>query len=292
MCAFDVSRLEDDVRWLRDDTTLFNDHNFVRRREAFALLDFVQSHPEFPQNLRREARQLQDELIALENNLFVDWRAILLSPANRSHLLTLLSPFTAYQSGRWGKPHYGYEDVDFLLDGVLTPPPHPSPIAHRERGMVRYQPTPASVIFELVERLTLSSQRRFCDLGSGLGKVALLVNLLSGVLCLGIEFDPALCAYARQRAADLGLDGVHFVNTDARHADFGESEVFYLFNPFGGRIFHHVMARLHEVASHRPITICSYGAATPVLSELPWLAPDALPVADEYCVAIFRSQIA
>jgi hypothetical protein len=117
----------------------------------------------------------------------------------------------------------------------------------------------------------------------------MLVHLLAGVPCIGVEFDPAYYQYAVQCAENLNLTGAKFINTDAREVEYTEGTVFYLFNPFGGEIFNTVLGKLNKVALDHPITICSYGACTPPLDELSWLGVSDPGTVDDVCLAIFRS---
>jgi len=198
-------------------------------------------------------------------------------------------PYTDYVANDWGKQHYGYESLDFLLDGVFLPRPHPHLSLEPEYGMVRYEPTPASVILELTERLNLKERDIFYDLGSGLGKVTLLVHLLTGVKVVGVEYQPDFCAYASRQADELDLEGLRYLNDDARHVDYSDGSVFFLFNPFGGVIFDSVLEKLHIEAKRREILICSYGSSSRPLSELEWLEPVAPLFSDEMALAIFCS---
>jgi len=145
------------------------------------------------------------------------------------------------------------------------------------------------VILELAERVPLSPKSVFYDLGSGLGKVALLVHLLTHAPCIGVEIDPAYCAYAQSQAELLGLSEVSFIHADARQLTYSSGEVFFLFNPFGGQIFNAVLDKLHQVAQQRPITICSYGPCTPPLAELPWLRSEDPTDNSIYKLAIFHA---
>ncbi len=190
-----------------------------------------------------------------------------------------------------GQPHYGSETLDGLIGGVLIPLPPPSPGLERAYGMVRYEPTPVSVILEIYDRVHLPKDDVFYDLGSGLGKVVMLVNLLAQIPCVGIEYEPAYYEYALQRAAELDLTGVKFINADAQYVDFLDGSVFFLFNPFGGEIFNSVLDNLRQAAEQHPITICSYGACTPPLAELPWLHVADPGTVDEVCLAIFQSNL-
>jgi len=50
----------------------------------------------------------------------------------------------------------------------------------RRQEMIAYRPTPAHAILELIKDANLCQDDVFCDLGSGLGHVVMLVALLSG----------------------------------------------------------------------------------------------------------------
>ena len=199
-----------------------------------------------------------------------------------------LQPYTDYESQKWGHPHYGYENLDFLIDEILLPLPHPQASLQPEYGMVRYEPTPASVILELTERIFFTENDVFYDLGSGLGKVTMLVHLLTGVRCVGVEYQPDFCAYANQQAHSLDLNNVTYLNADARHVGYTEATVFFFFNPFGGTIFDNVLEQLRVEAQKHEIRISSYGSSSQPLSELPWLER-VLPInEDEAALTIFR----
>ena len=198
--------------------------------------------------------------------------------------------FTSYKSGSPGQPHYGYEDLDGLISGVLLTQPTPEETLERVPGMVRYQPTPTSVILELIDQVKFAEDDIFFDLGSGLGQVVALVNILTGVCSVGIEYQPAYCIYAVQMASDLRLRNTTFLNADAQEVDFVSGTVFFMFNPFGGRIFDVVMDRLRAEAVNRNITICSYGSCTAPIAELPWLEIRDPETVHDFKLAVFDSK--
>ena len=129
----------------------------------------------------------------------------------------------------------------------------------------------------------------FVDIGSGLGFVVFLVNLLTGVHSVGIEYDPAYCQHAQEQANDMRLENVTFINTDARDADLNVGTVFYLFTPFVNEIFNSVMERLRYTAMRKPIYICSYGTITFDLVKLPWLKLVDPAMEHDFKLAVFTS---
>ncbi len=292
-----LKSLQTDLIALQGNAILFEAQHFNARKEALNFIALIEKLAlDQPENktlraLHDQAQELADRILVFNDVLFQQLRADVQAGAQGRLLRKLLVPFTTYTPENGGQPHYGYENLDVLIEGVLMPMPHPEPTLARTYGMARYEPTPVSVMLEMYDQVQFSEGDVFYDLGAGLGKVVMLVRLLAGVPCIGVEFEPAYCEYAGQRAADLGLSGVKFINSDARDVDYSDGTIFFLFNPFGGDIFRDVMENLHQVAQHHAITICSYGAATPPLAELTWLQVDDPGTVDEVCLAIFRSNL-
>lgn len=290
-----LHKLTADLDALQNNPALFETDQFNARKEALnfiALIEELYLKRDPNQDLielHDQAQELHDRILAFNEGLYEELRGEILAGATGEHLRDLLTPFTNYSAKDAGQPHYGYENIDALIEGVLLPLPHPDPTLERAYGMVRYEPTPVSVILELFDLVPLSMGDVLYDLGSGLGKVVMLLHLLAQIPCVGVEFEPAFYRYAVTRASQLGLTGARFINDDARHVDYSNGTVFYLFNPFGGNIFGSVLAKLKEQARNRQITICSYGACTPVLNGLPWLEVADPGTVDEVCLAIFKS---
>ena len=194
-------------------------------------------------------------------------------------------------SGRGKRSQSGgaYDSLDALLSGILLAEAAPGEATERESEMVFYQPTPARIIFELVERAAFQQHDTFYDLGSGLGQVVILVSLLSGVTAKGIEFDPAYCEYARRCAQELNLSGVDFINVDAREAEYADGTVFFLYTPFEGRMLQDVLERLKAEAQKRGIGVYTYGPCTQEVSRQDWL--ESVDQNDHHInrLAVFRS---
>ena len=292
-----LHKLKADLDALENSQSLFDPGQFNARKEALnfiALIDDLHANQDANRDLidlHVEAQDLHDGILAFNDVLFEELRGEIVAGATGEHLRDLVTPFTNYSVKDTGQPHYGYENLDVLLEGVLMPLPHPDPTLDRSYGMVRYEPTPVSVILELFDLVPFLRRDVFFDLGSGLGKVVMLLHLLAQIPCIGVEFEPAYYGYAVSRAAQLGLTGARFINADAREVDYSRGTVFYLFNPFGGEIFGTVLTKLEEEAQTRQITICSYGACTPILNGLPWLEVADPGTIDEVCLAIFKSNL-
>jgi len=153
---------------------------------------------------------------------------------------------------------FGYDDLDVFIGLLFSDEEMPLPTRELEPEMVEFYKTPARVVFEFVERSGVTAEDVFVDLGSGLGQVVMLVNLLTGAKARGIEIEPAYCEYARDCASGLGLRDVEFINSDIREADLGEGTVFFLYTPCRGEMMKNVLGRLRREALSRPIRIIPY----------------------------------
>ena len=292
----DIYILQRELDELIATPALFDPHNFRGRKEALAFLKLIERLPSVNsaayRHFEESAKDFQQRLHIFDEALFRDffarWQVQTPTP---EYLFSWLLPYSDYVPGEWGRPHHGYEHLDILLEGAFLPEPHPEPSLTPQYGMVRYQPTPASVILELVERINQQETDVFYDLGSGLGKVTLLVHLLTTVKSVGVEYQPTFCTYADEQIARLGLrEKVEYLNCDARDVDYAAGNIFFLFNPFGGTIFDTVLENIQAVASQKAIIICSYGSASQPLSELPWLEQIDPISDDEMALAIFCSK--
>jgi predicted amidohydrolase len=292
-----LGKLQKDLGELRGNAALYDEPNLTARTEALEFINMIEdlhrvrSSDRDLLDLYRHAMALRRRLEHINTRLFAKLRGrIKLGEYTPIQLREHFNPYTDYKPHNPGQPHYGYEDLDGLIAGVFLTQPAPEETLERQPGMIRYQPTPASVILELIDQVNFSADDVFYDLGSGLGQVVDLVNILTGVRCVGVEYQPAYCSYAAQMAEELGLRDVNFINTDARYVEYGEGTVFFMFNPFGGRIFDAVMGKLRTQAQKRTITICSYGSCTEPISELPWLDIFHSDTIHDFKLAVFRSK--
>jgi predicted RNA methylase len=165
----------------------------------------------------------------------------------------------------------GYDNLDIFINRLFPLQTMPEQTKDLEPEMVYYQKTPARIVFELVGKSHFMKEEVFVDLGSGLGQVAILVNLLTGITTKGIEFEPAFCDYARHCAAELSLSNVSFINIDARQADYSGGTIFFMFTPFKGEIMREVLEILRKESLLRKIKIITYGPCTAQVALQSWL---------------------
>jgi hypothetical protein len=279
-----IREIQAELEAVEQDGALDDEASFGIRLQAldaieFAILERIEgllsagSRAEALLSLRQRAESARRHLEAADDRLFRNLRAGIRSGALRGpELRRQLEAYAGCGRGRRRQDGGAYDSLDALIGSVLCAGPAPVETAAREPEMVAYQPTPARVIFELVESAAFQKRDTFYDLGSGLGMVVMLAHLLSGVIAVGIEFDPAYCEFARQCARDLNLSGIDFVHADAREAEYGDGTVFFLYTPFEGRILQQVLERLRGEAGTRTIRVYTYGPCTFAVSRQDWLA--------------------
>jgi len=167
----------------------------------------------------------------------------------------------------------GYDHLDSLLSDVFAFDEPTDSIAPLEPDMVFYQPTPMRHVFDLVERAGIDANDVFVDLGSGMGHVPMLVAMLTGARCIGIEREQIYVDAAQKSAEALRLDEISFIAQDVRVADLSSGSVFYLYTPFTGSILRTVLDGLRREAQQRDIRLVTFGPCTASVAAEFWLRP-------------------
>jgi SAM-dependent methyltransferase len=172
--------------------------------------------------------------------------------------------------------------IDEALGGALAPPPDRPDLP---RGAVPYLPCGVEDILAMVRDVPVTHDDELVDLGSGLGRVVMIANLLTGARARGIEIQDHLVASARARCAALGLTGVTFVHANAADIEL-DGTVFFLYAPCNGDLLARVVARLEAVARRRPIVVCTVDLE---LADTPWLVARDRPTSS---LTVYRSRAA
>ncbi len=183
----------------------------------------------------------------------------------------------------------GYDALDLLVASLLDNGAPSELRVQLQNEMVAYQPTPARAILALIERAELNAGDVFCDLGSGLGWVVILVALLTGARCRGIEIEPAYVAIASSCAARLNVQRVEFIEGDLRDARLGGASVYFLYTPLRGALLEQLLARLQIEAAARAIRICTLGPCTSEIANISWLHTENRDDVNEAGITVFRS---
>jgi hypothetical protein len=174
--------------------------------------------------------------------------------------------------------------IERLL-GIDQPPAALASALPPGESRMPYMPSAIAPVVRAVLDVPITPDDVFVDLGAGLGKVAMAVNLLTGAQTRGVEMQPALVAAARAQATELGLHGVTFVEGDALDADLDDATVVFLYLPFTGEVLAGVLRRLEVVARRRQLVVCALGID---LRGADWLAPRPT---HEFWLSIYDSQI-
>lgn len=280
---------------------LYAEANFRDRAAALDFLEFAinrieglllwKSETEALTNLQHYAERVRTELEKVDQTLFHRLRQEIASgvctgDALRRRIADLAGPDT---SGGVLSAE-GYDALDALVNGILLEESAPENVGRLEPEMIFYQPTPARIVLEMVERVDFRPDDIFYDIGSGLGQVAILVHLLTGIRTRGVEIEPAYTEYAQRCAQRLHLAPVQFINGDARTADLGKGRIFFLYTPFTGGMLEQVLERLGQVSTRRAIRLCTFGPCTPQVAQQPWLAPLDQNSTQSNRLALFSSE--
>ena len=177
---------------------------------------------------------------------------------------------------------------DACVDRALGSGPIPDDGPELPRGCVPYLPCPVDALLRLAEHARVQTSDVFVDVGSGTGRAAALVHLMTGARVIGLEIQPALVAAARDMTGRLRLPDVAFVEGDAPQLTTALSvgSVFLLYCPFSGDRLAALLATLATVARTRTIRVCCVDLPLPPCA---WLTPTPHPSPD---LAIYRSNLA
>ena len=290
------------IEEIENDLSLYEENNFEKRIDA---IDFIEFHVigwiegEFllkadqPAQLlqKHRAEKLKADLEKIDVGLFQQLRAdIRTGRYTGKEFKDLVNEYIDFNLGdNERQEESGYDNLDLFINGLFPPLTIPEQTKELEPGMVFYQKTPVRIVFELVEKAHFTKEDVFFDLGSGLGQVAILVNLLTGIKVRGIEFEPAFCDYARRCAEALNLVNVEFINADARSADYSEGTVFFMYTPFSGEMLQEVLEVLRKEALSRKIKIITYGPCTAQVAMQSWLDLAGPKNPHLYKLAVFTS---
>lgn len=122
---------------------------------------------------------------------------------------------------------------------------------------------------------------RFIDLGSGYGRVGLIIGLLRpDIQFTGYEYVPHRVEVARTSSHNLELENhVQFLIQDLSLKEFQIpiAEIYYLYDPFSKETYSHVLSQLVKLSQDQKIFIATKGNARGWLLEVNekegWLPP-------------------
>lgn len=279
-----IAEIQADILLNEQDITLYEEDNFDSRANAIDIIDFhildriaslqqlVGQHEQLDV-LKKHAEEHKNKLEEINAELFAHLKEqIRTGGYNQSSFQMMISKyFGDHFFDNKKSSEIGYNNLDIFINGILLGEAIPTPTIEPQPEMVFYQQTPARVILGLTTLAKITPNDVFYDLGSGLGHVAILVNLISGAVSIGIEYESAYCNYAQGCALTLNLPNVEFINLDARKANYTQGTVFFMYTPFEGSIMQEVLKMLQNEASKRTIRIFTYGPCSAVVAKENWL---------------------
>jgi len=177
-------------------------------------------------------------------------------------------------------------DRDAWLDVALGLEPPPADGPELPPGGVPYLPCEIDALLRFVDAATIGPNDTVVDIGSGAGRAAVTLHLLSGAAVVGVEVQRALVADARSLAARLDLTRVTFVEGDgaAPPAPADTGTAFFLYCPFSGERLARFLSWLEPIARPRAVRL---GCVDLPLPRVTWLEPVALP---DRNLAVFRAR--
>lgn len=127
----------------------------------------------------------------------------------------------------------------------------------------QYGPANGWAVRRFLKQLTLPHDLRFCDLGSGLGRICILAAEYGFAKVTGVELAPEFCTIARANIASCRppsgrLSPIEIVQMDALdYCERSDDDVFFMFRPFSGDFLNRVLEKLaaRSKAQNKPLTI-------------------------------------
>ena len=295
--------MQSDIGAIERDSSLYEEKNFDQRIEAidfigFPIIDQIEAllgkttQPDKLLLLKDRTEKIKSDLEGIDNSLFQKLQKnIRKGEYTGKEFKNLVNRYVGFNlDDNEHQEEAGYDNLDIFINKLLSPiGTIPGQTKDLEPEMVFYQKTPARIVFELVEKCNFTKEDVFYDLGSGLGQVALLVNLLAGVTTKGVEFEPAFCDYSRGCAMKLNLSNITFINVDARQADYSDGTIFFMYTPFNGGILQEVLEVLRKESLLKKITIITYGPCTAEVASQSWLDSAVLHNDNIYKLRVFTS---
>jgi SAM-dependent methyltransferase len=165
-------------------------------------------------------------------------------------------------------------DRDEWVDVAFGLGPLPDDGPDLPRGCVPYLQCRVDSLLRVIDLAPIEASDMLVDIGSGAGRAAALIRLLTGATVAGVEVQRALIDVARDLVARLRLDRISFVAADVPPLpEPARTGTIFLLNcPFSGGRLVRLLADLEPVSRVQPIRLCCVDLPLP---PCPWLAPIA-----------------
>jgi SAM-dependent methyltransferase len=162
-------------------------------------------------------------------------------------------------------------------------------------GHVYYATISYRCIQSILDRLRLSQEDSFVDVGCGKGRVVCLAARRHLARVTGVEYSPTLASEAKRNSLKMRgrKSPVQIVCASAEEFDYSESSVLYFFNPFEARVLDTVLQKAHADRGGWPIRMAFVMESSDqrdVFRKHSWLACyDRFDDIDHHAVALYRN---
>ena len=93
--------------------------------------------------------------------------------------------------------------------------------------------TPIEAINQIAEFISECDENtKFLDIGSGCGKLCILLSLITKINIYGIEQRRTLYKCSQKIKLTYKLENVHFIHGNMLDIDWSDFDIYYLYNPF------------------------------------------------------------
>ncbi|MBL7543277.1 MAG: methyltransferase domain-containing protein [Bdellovibrionaceae bacterium] len=159
-----------------------------------------------------------------------------------------------------------------------------------EGAGIGVQSSYATILLAL-KYLNLGKKSQFIDLGSGYGRIGLVVGLMRpDIHFTGFEYVKERVEIATKACTHLKLDQhVHFVTQDLSNHSFKipDADTYYIFDSFSDASFATVMEQLQEITYRKKITVVTKGNAKLWMNKQFWTEPQEFSDGN---LCLFRSR--
>ncbi len=139
--------------------------------------------------------------------------------------------------------------------------------------------------------LNLGKGSQFIDLGSGYGRIGLVVGLMRpDIKFIGYEYVSERVEVANKASRNLQLDQhVRFITQDLSdpHFKIPAADTYYIFDSFTDETYATIMAQLQELTQQRKITVVTKGNAKNWIKSQFWSEPQEF---NDGNLCLFRSK--
>lgn len=155
------------------------------------------------------------------------------------------------------KLRFGEDIDDERFDRIFSPHYHIQSSVHW---------SPIEVARQIALWIAPLDVRRFVDIGCGVGKLCLLMRILSNHEVYGIEQRPKLVKVANKIIRSNHFKNIHVIEKNMMDLKWNDFDIYYLFNPFQEHLFAGFGGALDQDVEFDAKTYCEY--TTEVFKQL------------------------